>query len=111
MHPLLLLAPGSKATPPAGRHTIISGGKEPTLILRLWESLGMWPRIVLIGIAAIAVLSLVVWALRQLSRGRWRRLVGGIAGLSGACVLGFSLWAVRLPTPRGTYYVLWHQFV
>jgi lipoprotein-releasing system permease protein len=111
MHPLLLLAPGSKPTPPAGRHATIGPDTEPHFLARFWESLGMWPRIVVIGVLAAGALWLVVWALLQLSRGRWRRLVGGATGLFGLSTLVLSLWAIRLPTPKGTYFVLWHQFV
>src|SRR5262249_19573149 len=57
------------------------------------------------------VLGLAIWALLQLSRGRWRRLVGGFTSLSGLVLAIFTLWAVRLPTPKGTYFVLWHQLV
>jgi len=111
MHPLLLLGPGSKATPPLGRHAVIGPDASTNVLMRLWESFGVWPRIVIVGVLAAVALWLVVWALLQLGRGRWRRLVGGATGLSGGSALLLSLWAARLPTPKGTYFVLWHQFV
>src|SRR5690349_17888604 len=108
--PLLLLAPAGSRGGPGSRHTVISGETQPALI-RLWESLGTGPRAALIGIAALGLLALVYWIFRQLGRGRWRRLVGGFTVLSGIAFTGFALWAMRLPTPKGTYFVLWHQGV
>jgi len=110
MHPLLLLAPGSKPTPPSGRHTTIGGAAQPAL-MRLWESFSTGTRIGLVSALILAVLALLVWALLQLSRGRWRRIVGGFTALGAASFATFSLWATRLPTPKGTYFVLWHQLV
>jgi lipoprotein-releasing system permease protein len=108
--PLLLLAPSSRPAPIPKNSTIVGGETQPALI-RLWESLGMWPRIVIIGVLAALVLGVLVWALLQLSRGRWRRLVGGFTSLAFVSLAVFGLWAVRLPTPKGTYFVLWHQIV
>jgi lipoprotein-releasing system permease protein len=108
---LLLLAPSSSRPVPIPKNSTIVGGETQPALIRLWESLGMWPRITLIGILAALVLGVVVWALLQLSRGRWRRLVGGFTSLAFVSLGIFGLWAVRLPTPRGTYFVLWHQIV
>jgi lipoprotein-releasing system permease protein len=110
LSPLLLLAPAASRGGPGNRHTVISGEAQPALI-RLWESLGMWPRLALAGVALIGLVALVAWILKQLGRGRWRRLVGGFTVLAGIGFAGFAVWAMRLPTPKGTYFVLWHQGV
>jgi len=106
---LLLLAPSSSRSAPAHRTSPV--GAEPGFLLRLWESVGIWPRIAILGLLALALILLLIWGFRQLSRGRWRRLLAGFTGmcLGGAIVLG--TWAMRLPTPKGTYFVFWHQLV
>jgi lipoprotein-releasing system permease protein len=108
--PLLLLGPASSHGSPFDRHTTVSG-EQPAFFVRLWESLGLWPRIALFGLVVLALVVLVVWAFKLLNRGRWRNLMAGITSvcLAGFAVFGF--WAARLPTPRGTYFVLWHQIV
>ena len=104
---LLLLAPSASRTAPAHR----IGGDQPGWFLRVWESLGMWPRIALAGVAALIVVVLVVLAFKQLSRGRWRRLMGGFTAVSFVAAVALGTWAMRLPTPKGTYFVFWHQIV
>ena len=108
--PLLLLAPASSHATPTDGHTTISG-ERPAFFVRLWESLGLWPRIALFGLVALGLVVLVVWALKQLNRGRWRNLMAGITTVCLAAFTVFGFWAARLPTPRGTYFVLWHQIV
>jgi lipoprotein-releasing system permease protein len=110
LSPLLMLAPASSRGGPGSRHTIISGQAQPWLI-RFWDSLGLWPRLALAGLALLLLVVLVVWIFRQLSRGRWRRIVGGFTVFSGLAFAAFGFWTTRLPTPRGTYFELWHQVV
>jgi lipoprotein-releasing system permease protein len=98
------------AAPPS-RRTMITGDAPKGALLRFWESLGMAPKLVIIGLGAALVVTLVVWGLRTVARGRFRRLLGALTGLFLVLALGFGFWALRLPTPRGTYFVLWHQFV
>ncbi len=105
---LLLLAPSASRTAPAHR---IGGEGQSNAVLRLWESIGMWPRIALMGLAGLAVIALLVWAMKQLGRGRWRRLMGGFTAVCFVGAVSFGIWAMRLPTPRGTYFVFWHQLV
>jgi lipoprotein-releasing system permease protein len=108
--PLLLLAPATSHASPLDRHTTVSG-EQPAFFVRLWEALGLWPRIALFGLVVLALVVLVVWALKQLNRGRWRNLMAGITTVCLAAFTVFGFWAARLPTPRGTYFVLWHQIV
>jgi lipoprotein-releasing system permease protein len=110
LSPLLLLAPASSRAAPAELHTTISG-EPPNLFVRLWESFGLWPRIALVGLVLVGLVLLVVWAFKLLNRGRWRSLMAGITTVCFAAFAIFGFWAIRLPTPRGTYFVLWHQIV
>jgi lipoprotein-releasing system permease protein len=103
---LLLAAPSGPS-----RRTLITGDAPKGTLLRMWESLGMAPRLFIIGVVAALVVTLVVWGLRAVSRGRFRRLLASLTGLFLILGLGFGFWALRLPTPRGSYFVLWHQFV
>jgi lipoprotein-releasing system permease protein len=105
MNLLLLFAPSST------RRTVIAGEVPKNALYRLWESLGVWPRLALIAILVIAVVALVVWGLRLVARGRFRRLLGALTALFFVLGMGFGVWALRLPTPRGSYFVLWHQFI
>jgi lipoprotein-releasing system permease protein len=109
MDGLLLLLLAAPAGP--SRRTMITGDLPKGALARFWESLGMAPRLALIGLAAALVVTLVVWGLRSIARGRARRLLGALTGLFLVLGLGFGFWALRLPTPRGSYFVLWHQFV
>jgi lipoprotein-releasing system permease protein len=103
---LLFAAPAG-----ASRRTLITGDAPKGALLRFWESLGMAPKLVIIGLAAALAVTVVVWGLRAVARGRFRRLLGALTGLFLVLGLGFGFWALQLPTPRGTYFVLWHQFV
>jgi lipoprotein-releasing system permease protein len=95
----------------ASRRTMITGDAPKGAAMRFWDSLGTAPRLVLIGLAAALLVTLVVWGLRTVARGRFRRLLGALTGLFLVLGVGFGFWALSLPTPRGTYFVLWHQFV
>ncbi len=111
--PLLLLAPStsSSAAIPFDRHATIASDAQPNFFLRLWEAMGLWPRIALFGLVVLGLVVLVVWALKLLNRGRWRSLMGGVTVVCFVAFVVFGSWAIRLPTPRGTYFVLWHQIV
>jgi lipoprotein-releasing system permease protein len=105
--PFFLLAAPTKGG--SGRPTLAA--ENPHVLVRFWESLGLGPRIAL-AVLLLALLSVgVAWGMRQLNRGRWRRLVGSSTGVFLVCALAFGTWAVSLPTPKGTYFQLWHQIV
>ncbi|HEY3500827.1 MAG TPA: ABC transporter permease [Polyangiaceae bacterium] len=103
--PLLLLAPT------ANRRTTIVGDAPPNALFALWEKLGLWPRLFLGVLLAAGLVALVVYMVRLVGRGQWRHLMGGLTAFFFAGALGFGSWTFQLPTPRGTYFVLWHQFV
>jgi lipoprotein-releasing system permease protein len=96
---------------PAGRRTTIIGDPPPNALFELWEKLGLWPKLGLYALLAAGLVLLVVWMIRQIGRGHWRRLALILTGFCLLCALGFGSWTLQLPTPRGTYFVLWHQFV
>jgi lipoprotein-releasing system permease protein len=82
------------------------------LLSRLWFGGGMPGRIVLVG-TAIAVLGVVVWRFvirRALRKGR-QNLLRWITGVSFALLAGLGTWVKRLPEPRGSSFILWHQIV
>jgi lipoprotein-releasing system permease protein len=106
---LLLLGPSASRTAPAHRTNAV--GAEPGWLLRLWESFGLWPRIAILGLLGLALIVLLVWGFRRLSRGRWRGLLAGFTGMSLGAAIILGTWAMRLPTPKGTYFVFWHQLV
>jgi len=106
MNFLLLAAPS-----PSTRRTVITGDAPQHALLRVWESLGVAPRLAIIALLVIGIGSLVVWGLRLVARGRFRRLLGALTALFFVLGVGFGVWALKLPTPRGSYFVLWHQFV
>jgi lipoprotein-releasing system permease protein len=76
-----------------------------------WGAIGLWGRFAVIG----AVIAIVIWviavALRRLGKRGRRSVLWGITGLSFIGVVGLGTWALKLPEPRGSYFVLWHQIV
>jgi lipoprotein-releasing system permease protein len=102
--PLLLSAPAS-------RRTTIVGDAPPNALAAFWESLALWARIGLVALLALVVVGVVIWVIRQFGRGHWRRVAGALTTFCLLSALTFGFWTLRLPTPRGTYFVLWHQFV
>lgn len=85
--------------------------EAPSLVARLWEGLGLYGKIAVVGVGAALVLWGVFVALRKLGQTRRRNLLLGLAGLSLVSLLGLGTWALKLPEPKGTYFVLWHQVV
>jgi lipoprotein-releasing system permease protein len=78
---------------------------------KLWLALGIPGRIALIG----AVIFALVWGAYKLigrlrPSGR-RRLFIGLTGFFFFGSIGLGSWAVRLPQPVGSYFILWHQIV
>jgi len=99
------------SAPTASGRTTIVGDPPPNLIVEIWEKLGLWPRIALFALLAFGLVAAGLWMARQVGRGHWRRLAGVLTALCLLSALSFGAWTLRLPTPRGTYFVLWHQFV
>jgi lipoprotein-releasing system permease protein len=86
-------------------------GETPSLVVRAWEALGLWGRIGVIGVAVVAIVWLLFLGLRALGRKGRRQLLWAVTGLALLGALGLGYWVYTLPEQRGTYFVLWHQFV
>jgi len=81
------------------------------LLSRLWFGGGLPGRIVLVG-TAIAVLGSLIWLLiRRALRKGGRTLLRWFTGISFTLVVVLGIWVKRLPEPRGSSFVLWHQLV
>jgi len=81
------------------------------LLSRVWFGAGMPGRIALIGAAALIVGSLVWLLVRRALRKGGRNLLRWITVVSFVLLAGLGLWVKRLPEPRGSSFILWHQIV
>jgi lipoprotein-releasing system permease protein len=81
------------------------------LLARLWLGGGMPGRIALIGVAALLVGSLIWLLVRRALRKGGRNLLRWITAVSFVLLVGLGVWVKRLPEPRGSSFVLWHQIV
>lgn len=86
-------------------------GEAPSLVDRAWTALHLPGRIAVILVIVGLVLWLVVRVMRHLGRGGRRGVWYVVTGVSLVGLLGLGGWALRLPEPKGTYFVLWHQIV
>jgi lipoprotein-releasing system permease protein len=103
---LLLLS----ALAPASRHTRLTA-QSTTLLERIWDGMVLWQRIALSGVAVLLLIAIGWLFLRMALRGRFRALLLWFTLANLALVAGLGAWAVNLPDPKGTYFVLWHQIV
>ena len=83
----------------------------PSLLNELWVALGLYGRLAVIALVAVVLIWLVVLGLRRLGKGGRRGLLWGLTGLSFLAFIGLSVWSFKLPEPRGSFFVLWHQIV
>lgn len=86
-------------------------GDEPSLFSRAMHLVGPGGRIALVVLLVALFLGLLVWGLRRLGQRGRQSLLYGITGVSLIGLLALGTWAFRLPEPRGSYFVLWHQLV
>jgi len=78
---------------------------------RLWFGGGMPGRIALIG-TAVVLLGFVIWLLvRRALRKGGHNLLRWLTGVSFVLVAALGFWVKRLPEPRGSSFILWHQIV
>ncbi|MEZ4224383.1 MAG: ABC transporter permease [Polyangiaceae bacterium] len=82
-----------------------------SLPMQLWAAIGLPGRLAVILILATLVITGVVWGLKRLGRRGRRSLLWGITGVCGVGVLTLGAWAAKLPEPRGSAFILWHQIV
>jgi lipoprotein-releasing system permease protein len=102
---LTLLSAAPKTT------TIQITGETPGLFVRVWEAIGLWGRIGLIGLGALLVIWLLVIILRAIGRQGRRTLLIAFTSLSSIGFVGLGYWSMQLPEHRGSFFVLWHQLV
>jgi lipoprotein-releasing system permease protein len=86
-------------------------GRSGGLLARAWEAIGIGGKLAIVGFGVLLLLYLMYRVLRRLGRARLEMVLWIVTmfGLVSAAVLGW--WAYRLPEPRGSYFVLWHQVV
>jgi len=81
------------------------------LLSRVWFGAGMPGRIALIGTAAL-ILGTLIWLLvRRALRKGGKNLLRWITVISLLLLAGLGTWVKRLPEPRGSSFILWHQIV
>ena len=82
------------------------------LLARLWLGGGTPGRIALVG-AVISILGGLFWRflIRRALRKGGRNLLRWITGVSFVLLVGLGVWVKRLPEPRGSSFILWHQIV
>lgn len=85
--------------------------EAPTQLMRFWQALGVYGRIAVVVLCLGLLLFGLVRLVRRLGRGGRRSVLLGFTGMSLVLVLGLGAWAFRLPEPRGSFFVLWHQVV
>jgi lipoprotein-releasing system permease protein len=81
------------------------------LAIRLWNGFGTPGRIALIGSAVLLLASVIFLLIRRALRTGGRNLLRWITGVSFVLLVGLGVWVKRLPEPRGSSFVLWHQLV
>ncbi|MFZ5892151.1 MAG: FtsX-like permease family protein [Myxococcota bacterium] len=87
-------------------------GSAPSFVERVWTALGLPGRIALVVLVILLVIGGGYLLARKLSGGgMWRRVLYLFTGVSFFAAIGLGAWAMKLPEPRGTYFVLWHQLV
>jgi lipoprotein-releasing system permease protein len=94
------------ASPVSTRIQTITG-----TFVRLWYEGGFAGRIALVG-TLLSLLGVLVWALlRKALRQGGRTLLRWLTGGSFVLLLLLGSWVSRLPEPRGSSFILWHQVV
>ncbi|HEY3235920.1 MAG TPA: ABC transporter permease [Polyangiaceae bacterium] len=86
--------------------------KALNFFARVWFAMGLGGRIAVVAAIALVIVCVVFLGLRRFGRGRRGHLLRNLlTGVCAAGLLGLGAWARMLPEPRGSYFVLWHQFV
>ncbi|MGC4092468.1 MAG: ABC transporter permease [Polyangiaceae bacterium] len=90
------------------------GAEAPSFVMRVWTALGLPGRIAVVALGVALLVFLLYLLFRRLGRGggsTWQRILYVFTGVSLLGLIGLGSFAMRLPEPRGTYFVLWHQLV
>ncbi|MEP7048752.1 MAG: ABC transporter permease [Pseudomonadota bacterium] len=94
------------APPLLSRYQTITG-----MFLRAWYGGGLPGRIALVGALAFLAVFLAWRLLRIALRRGGKTLLRWATGVSFVLLVGLAIWVKRLPEPRGSAFVLWHQVV
>ena len=81
------------------------------LAARLWLGGGTFGRIALVATAVILLGSLGWLLIRRVLRQGGKNLLRWFTALSFLLLVGLGSWVKRLPEPRGSSFILWHQIV
>ncbi len=85
--------------------------EHASLFAKAWNAIGLWGHVAVIGVAVILAAYIIVRVLSRLGRSGRRSLMWGLAGLCLLGVISLGFWTSQLPEHKGSYFVLWHQFV
>jgi len=82
------------------------------LLARLWLGGGIPGRIALVG-TLISILGGLIWRfmIRRALRKGGKNLLRWLTAVSFVLLVGLGTWVKRLPEPRGSSFILWHQIV
>ncbi len=84
---------------------------EVGLFTALWTGIGLPGRLAVIVFLVALIGTGVVWGLRKLGKRGRRSLLVGLTGVCFVGVVSLGYWAAKLPEPRGSSFILWHQIV
>jgi lipoprotein-releasing system permease protein len=87
------------------------GVEKASKLAKAWLALGTWGQVAVIAVGVAVVVYGIVKLLRRLGRSGRRSLLWGLTGLCLVGVLSLGTWSYLLPEHKGSYFVLWHQFV
>jgi lipoprotein-releasing system permease protein len=76
-----------------------------------WTAIGLPGRLAVIVLLSVLVIAAIVWGLKRLGQRGRRSLLWGVTGVCLVGVVTLGLWASKLPEPRGSTFILWHQLV
>ncbi len=94
------------APPLVSRFQTVTG-----FVLRLWYGGGFGGRIALVAVA-LALFGILAWSLlRKAMRRGGRTLLRWLTGVSFVLLVLLGTFVSRLPEPRGSSFVMWHQIV
>ena len=94
------------AAPTTGRLQVIYG-----VVLRLWFAFGLPGRIALVGTLAVLLLGAVWLLLRRALRKGGKNLLRWLTFVNLVLLVLLGGWVSRLPEPRGSAFILWHQLL
>ena len=94
------------AAPFANRLRVVFGA-----LTRLWYAVGLAGRVALVGALVALIGTLIWWLLRRALRKGGKNLLRWLTSINLGLLLLLGTWVARLPEPRGSSFILWHQVV